>query len=120
MRAQSLKNGKPVISERVFTAQVIRLAQFYKWRTAHFRPAMTQRGRWVTAVQGDGVGFPDLVLVKNYVIFAELKTDDGRLRGEQAEWGTALAAISIARPGAMDYYVWRPKDYDAILEILKS
>jgi hypothetical protein len=101
------------ISEKMFTAQVIQLARWHKWRVAHFRPAMTKRGRWVTAVQGDGAGFPDLVLARNgRLIFAELKSAKGKLTKEQIQWAVAI------EPGAA-FFVWRPADLDRIEEVLK-
>jgi len=73
--------------------------------TAHFRPAQSQTGRWLTAVQGDGKGFPDVVLCgKGGVLFRELKAAKGVLKPEQKVW---LAAFEEA--GA-DVGVWRPVD----------
>jgi hypothetical protein len=73
--------------------------------TAHFRPAQSQTGRWLTAVQGDGKGYPDLTLVgKGGVLFRELKAAKGVLKPEQRLW---LAALEEA--GA-DAGVWRPVD----------
>jgi len=102
------------ISEKAFTAQIIALARWYKWRTAHFRPGKTQRGRWVTPVQGDGAGFFDLVLVKRpRVIFAELKTERGKLSEQQKKWFDETAM------GVAETYLWRPRDIDEIERILK-
>jgi hypothetical protein len=113
--------------EEAFQQQVIDLAHLYGWRVAHFRPARTDRG-WRTPVAADGAGFPDLVLVRDAeIIFAELKTDKGRLRDEQAVWIAALEHVSAAlavlmdwaadcapaRP-AVDVFVWRPSDFDGI------
>lgn len=100
------------ISERTFTQHVIKLARVYKWRVAHFRPAMTKRGRWVTAMSGD-VGFPDLVLSRgNRLIFAELKAGKGRVTPEQKKWLDSLI-------GAAQCRIWRPSDIDAIESELK-
>lgn len=106
------------ISEAAFTTQVINLARWYKWRVAHFRPAMTKRGRWVTAVQGDGAGFPDLVLVRgNTLIFAELKAERGRLAPKQEEW---LESLRSAKIGAFCWvFCWRPSQIEEIEGILK-
>jgi VRR-NUC domain len=61
------------------------------WRCAHFRPGRTDHG-WRTAVQGDGKGFPDWVLVhdRGGVVFVELKTVKGKLTPTQEAWGEAL------------------------------
>lgn len=72
--------------------------------TAHFRPAKTAAG-WRTPVQGDGKGWPDLVLVgRGGVLFRELKSASGALSSEQKGWVAALAAAGA------DIGVWRPAD----------
>ncbi len=59
-------------------------------------------------------GFPDLVLVRDRVIFAELKSAKGRLRPEQVTW---LERLDKAGATA---YVWRPADWpDAIYAALR-
>jgi len=60
-------------------------------------------------------GFPDLVLLRPpRVIFAELKTADGRLSPDQREWRTKL----LACPG-VEYHLWRPEDWDELREVLR-
>lgn len=103
------------ISERAFQRQVIRLAKLYGWRVAHFRPAQAARGRWLTPVMADGAGFPDLVLVhprRQLLAFAELKSDNGRIRREQKEW------LADLRSSGVVVFVWRPSDWEAILAFL--
>lgn len=94
-------------TEAEFQKAVIEYAQMRGWRVAHFRPARTEKG-WRTAVTGDGVGFPDLVLVRRRVIFAELKSDTGCVSVAQADWINAL------HDAGQEAYVWRPKDWDQI------
>ena len=48
-------------------------------------------------------GFPDLVLVRNVVLYRELKTETGRLTPAQKAWGDRLTEAGA------DYQVWRPK-----------
>mgnify|MGYP003677610739 FL=1 len=81
----------PAISEAQFQKQVIQLAQLLGWRVAHFRAAQTSRG-WRTPVAADGAGFPDLVLARRgQLIFAELKTQRGKLSNAQECWQEALS-----------------------------
>lgn len=102
------------LSERDFTTQVIQLARVFGWRTAHFRPAMTKRGRWVTPVQGDGAGFPDLLLLRhNRRIMAELKAAKGKTTPEQEAW------LESARAAGFEVHIWRPADIDEIERVLR-
>ena len=113
-RADVTKEWRENISEAVFTKQVIDLARWNNWRCAHFRPAMTKRGRWVTAVSGDGAGFPDLIMLReNRRIMAELKAAKGTLTGKQLEW------LQAAKLADIEAYIWRPKDIDQIERILR-
>ena len=96
------------MTEKDLQDAVLELAKRLGWRTAHFRPALTPTGRWVTAVQGDGKGFPDLVLArKGVVLFIELKSDKGRLSVEQKAWYDELPFPHT--------FVFRPKDWRSSL-----
>jgi VRR-NUC domain len=102
----------PPVTEAEFTAQVIAFARLHGWRVAHFRAARTAQG-WRTAVQGDGAGFPDLVLVKGTrMIVAELKAGRGKTTPEQDAWLTAFAAAGVST------FVWRPGDWRDIERVL--
>ena len=93
------------MSEADLQKNVISLARAQGWLVAHFRPGMTKRGNWVTAVQGDGAGFPDLVLVKDRVIYVELKKELGKLTDVQDIW------MSRLNHAGADTYVWRPSHW---------
>ena len=84
------------------------------WRCAHFRPARTAHG-WRTAVQGDGKGFPDWVLVhdRGGVLFVELKTVRGKLSPSQEAWGEALI-----RAGAIYRVIHGTVELDAFCQEL--
>ena len=105
-------------TEREFTAQVIQLARLNAWRVAHFRPArvVCKDGRpgWRTPVQGDGKGFPDLLLLRGKTQLAvELKTGRNNCSHEQEEWLIAFRAAGVSA------FVWRPEQWDEIEKILE-
>ena len=99
-------------SEEAFQRHVVMLAQTYGWRVMHTRPAMVG-GKWMTPIQGDP-GFPDLVLAhpERGIIFAELKTETGKLRAAQRDWSAVLLAANA------EWYLWRPDDLHAIMRRL--
>lgn len=106
--------GRLRVSERAFERQVLDLAKLTGWTTAHFRAAMNKRGDWRTPVAGDGKGFFDLVLMKDRVLFVELKTDAGRLTPEQLVWRAAAEAAGATA------LVWRPSMWPEIEATLKA
>jgi hypothetical protein len=48
------------------------------------------------------------------LVFAELKSERGKLKPEQEAWLEALRQV----PG-VEVHVWRPSDMDAIAEVLR-
>ncbi len=64
--------------------------------------------------KGSQSGFPDRVLVRDRVIFAELKREKGVVTDAQREWLDGLAAVGA------EVYLWRPSDLDEIAEILSK
>lgn len=99
----------PKLSEADFQRRVMDTARLAGFRVAHFRPAMTQRGRWVTPMAGD-TGFPDLVLAKaGLVLCAELKTDTGKPSAQQLAWLEQLGDHGR---------LWRPSDWAQVLSDL--
>lgn len=103
-------------SEAAFQQRVIDLAHQHNWLVAHFRPARCVRPDgtvyYETPVQADGAGFPDLVLVRDIVIFAELKSDKGTVKIEQRAW---LDRLHQANAYSV---LWRPKDWELVTRIL--
>lgn len=113
--------GRTRESEAHFQRQVEQLATFYGWR--HYHTHDSRRS---------APGFPDLVLVRGVeLIFAELKTDKGRVRPEQAEWHDALREICEAVDFAtsiaegvdvvhdqllprVEVHLWRPADFSSL------
>ena len=122
------------LSEEAFRAQVEGLARFYGWLIYH-APDKRPSGR-TGRVQRVTRGFPDEVLVRGpELLVVELKAERGRLGPGQQEWLDAFGVVSAAvaalvaavdgiglapnveRP-AVEAYLWRPSDWDAIEERL--
>lgn len=106
---------EPVISEAAFQRAVIEFAGLNGWLTNHFsdsRRQVTRRG--VTRYVGDAgaAGFPDLTLVRERLIMAELKAENGRLTPKQRLWLQRLETAGV------EVYVWRPSAWEDIERIL--
>jgi hypothetical protein len=95
------------------------LCDLYGWQSFHVRPARTENG-YRSAVQGSGVGFPDLVLVsltprprKNLLLYRELKSDIGKLSDDQWIW------FDLLKSAGQDVAIWRPMDWPLILDKMR-
>jgi hypothetical protein len=94
---------RPTLSEKAFSQTVTDLARLLGW--ACYRTWLSVRSP---------AGFPDLVLVRPpRLIFAELKSEKGRLTEAQRAWIELLAQVP-----AVETYVWRPSDWPTILAVL--
>lgn len=101
-------------TEAELQAAVIELARLRGWLVHHCRPAQRQSGGWSTPIQGDP-GFPDVTAVRGgRVLFAELKTQRGRLSESQMAWLEGLKDTLGA-----EVYVWRPSHWPEIVEVLR-
>lgn len=98
-----------MVKEAHFQNQVIMLAKLHGWLVMHTRAVELRPGIWKTPVTGHA-GFPDLVLAhaKRGLIFAELKSEKGRLSASQSVWLRTLA------DAGQETYVWRPQDINII------
>lgn len=105
------------MNEAAWQARVIACAQRLGWRVAHF-PRVNPEGRWRTAVAADAKGYPDLTMLRgSRLIFAELKTDKGRLRPDQRAWIEQLCHASAMSYG-FEVYLWRPRDWHDVQRLL--
>lgn len=102
------------MTESQFQRQVTDLATRLGWEWLHVRPVGDSRGIWRTPTFGSlGKGWPDLVLIRRTtVIYAELKAQKGYLNDEQKRVQRILADVCPR------VYVWRPADFDHILQVL--
>jgi hypothetical protein len=104
------------LTEKSFQDTVIEAATLYGWMVHAERPAMTQNG-WRTPIQGLA-GFPDLVLChpeKQVIIFAELKSESGKVSEAQQDWIIALGQCS-----GVKVFLWRPSDWNQIEKVLEG
>lgn len=88
------------IPEKEFLAAVVDYALLRDWQVYHtYHSRRSERG------------FPDLTLARRAeVLFRELKTEKGKLTGEQRQWGLSLGGY---------WRVWRPSDAAQIIEELR-
>lgn len=110
---------KPQMSESELQDGIIELAQTLHWRVVHFRPArVVKKGKvsWRTAIQGDGMGFPDLLLLRgSRGIAAELKSGNLKPSAEQLDW------LDAFRMAGFETYCWRPSDWmDGVRVVLEA
>ena len=98
-------------SEALFMASVIRVANMNDWDAHHIRP-----GRYGNYYKTDGLpGMPDLILIGRRgqgIIWAELKTQKGKLSDEQQ------SRLLQLNNNGQDVYVWRPADMQTIADRL--
>jgi len=91
------------MSERDLREQVRSLCKVFGWRLAFTQYSIRSPK-----------GFPDLVLCRpTRVVYAELKSEKGKVTPEQSAWLEDLRACR------QEVYVWRPTDLDQIAAVLR-
>lgn len=89
-------------TEDAWQRQVLDIATAYGWWAHHEYDS--RRGT---------SGLPDLILLRApRLVFAELKTNTGRVRPEQRQVMTDLAASGV------EVGLWRPRDLSTVLAVL--
>lgn len=121
-------------TEAQFQRAVLDLARRLGWRCAHFNDSRRQVRPGVFVGDKDAAGFPDLVLVRRgRIVFAELKTEKGRVKPEQREWlddlrgprdlglseKTLLQASLRGKLPDVLVCLWRPSDWDEVQAVLR-
>ena len=75
---------------------VLNVAHAYGWRAMTIRPVFDgTRKRWQTPVGADGAGWPDITLVRERIVVAELKSGTGRTTPAQRDWLERLATAGV-------------------------
>ena len=92
-------------TEKAWMQTVVSAARMLGWHTYHTHDS-----------RRSDKGFPDLVLVHpdHGLIFAELKTEKGRVRPEQWEW------IWRLEKAGERVFVWRPSYWDEVQAVLNG
>ena len=91
----------PPISEKDWARTVVEYAELMGWKV--YRTWLSVRSP---------AGFPDLVMARERLVCAELKSENGFATSAQLGW---LAAISTAN---VEAYIWRPSDWDEVQRVL--
>jgi hypothetical protein len=92
------------MTEAEWTAKIREIAALYNWFTYHTHNSKFSEKGW-----------PDFVLGhprRRRTIFAELKTETGKLSDAQRVWLTHLTACGF------ETALWRPSDMDTVLAVL--
>ena len=113
MRRTAAQFLADMTSEADWQSAIIEYAHLHGWHVAHFRPGLTQAGNWRTAVAADGAGFPDLVLVRERVVFVEVKGHRGKLSPAQEWWQGRLSVANA------EWHCWEPRDRAEMEEMLR-
>lgn len=106
---------KTEITEKQFQQQITDYAKLRAWDVFHTYDS-----------RRSAPGFPDLAMARargdgrgDELVFAELKSERGRLRPEQRHWIEKLSRIEDASGGVVRVFVWRPSDWPEIEEVLR-
>jgi len=83
------------MTEKQLQTAVVKLATLLGWLVFH--PYDSRRSK---------AGYPDLTMVRERVLWVELKSAIGTLSDDQKKWKAALEAAGE------EYYLWRPADWD--------
>jgi hypothetical protein len=89
------------MSEKAYQWRVVEMAVRLDWKHYHTHDSRRSPG-----------GFPDLVLVRDRVVFAEIKAEKGSLSVMQMIWQ------DILKHAGQECYVWRPSDWETVCEVL--
>lgn len=91
-----------LVTEREWQSQVVEMARLFGWSVYHTHDSRRSKPGW-----------PDLALVRDRLVMAELKTQTGRVSAAQEKWLLMLTNAGV------ETYVWRPSDIDLVLDVLR-
>lgn len=102
--------------EAALQRNVLELLKRTGWLAAHFhdsRREVTRRdGRSLVIGDKAAAGFPDIAATRRDVLlFAELKTEKGKLSPAQEQWLAHLRWVEASSGGLVIVRVWRPSSW---------
>lgn len=112
---------QPHLTEQAWQQQVTQLAEHLGWMWMHAERVTVRRRQRdgtdrlyaQTPLTGPmGRGWPDLILTRERVVYAELKAAGGRVTREQQ------AVLQALRHAGAECYVWRPGDFEQVRRVL--
>ena len=90
-----------MMTEKELQANVVELARLMGWRHYHTYDS-----------RHSPEGFPDLILIRlGRLIFAELKSEHGRITQTQKDWLEELGLVEARSNGTVQVCLWRPEDW---------
>lgn len=113
-----LTPGMALISERAFQSQVVRYARLMGWRVWHDNatnaPKLCRSCKQPLKLPRNEAGLVDLILLRRpRVVWAELKSERGKVSPEQASF------IAELRAAHQEVYLWRPSDWQEVERVLR-
>ena len=120
--------GDNAMSEKEWQAKVVEYARAVGWKVWHFHDSRRDIGGGRMVGDADSGGFPDLVIVRGRrLIFAELKSQKGKVTEVQWQGLQALMAVAVVTKLVLDgpghrpqvvVQIWRPGDWETVMEVL--
>jgi hypothetical protein len=89
------------LTERIFQQVITEAARLGGWLVYHTHDSRRSEP-----------GFPDLVLVRDRVVFAELKTEKAKPTPEQLQW------LERLEQAGAEVHLWRPQYWPQIERVL--
>jgi hypothetical protein len=90
------------LTEKEWMRQVVDLAHLLGWATYHPLVSMKSPAGW-----------PDLVLVRDRVLFVECKAERGVLSRHQERWRDRFLTAGA------EWYLWKPADLEQVAAVLR-
>ncbi len=106
------------MSEADLQRSIVDLARTLGWTVLHIddarREVVNAAGQRRLVGDKNAAGLPDLIMLRERIVWAELKRERGRLRPTQQH------ILADLRHAGAEVYLWKPSDWPAIQQTLTS